>query len=64
VIMPNDQTQIGLNDNWRKYAADAGVTARAIEQRTGLDFHSAVPQAIQDAIETRLDPSPPLCNGN
>ncbi|HYV44714.1 MAG TPA: DNA/RNA non-specific endonuclease [Myxococcaceae bacterium] len=63
VLMPNDDMQIGLNDDWRKYAADGGVTARAIEQRTGLNFMSAVPQPIQDVIETRLDPSPPTCNG-
>jgi hypothetical protein len=39
------------------------VTAREVEQRTGLDFHSAVPQAIQDVIETTLDTSTTLCNG-
>lgn len=49
VDMPN---AIGISqDNWRKYR----TSVRAIEQRTGYDFFSALPQQLQDALETRVD---------
>ena len=51
LLVPNDDAQVGLADDWRKYR----VTARELETRTGLNFLSDVPQSIQDAIETRLD---------
>jgi endonuclease G len=51
VDMPN-QEGIGAA-NWRQYL----TTVRAIEQVTGLDFFSALPAALQDALETRPDPT-------
>jgi len=59
VIMPNDDSLIALSAPWRNYR----VTARDVEQRTGLSFMSAVPQSIQDVIETTLDTDVTLCNG-
>jgi endonuclease G len=49
VNMPNLQ---GVrNDDWRKYR----VTVRNIEQNTGYNLFSNLPQNVQDAIETRMD---------
>jgi endonuclease G len=50
VIMPN-KTGI-TNDPWQKYIK----TVRDVEEATGYNFLSEVPQGIQDAIETRRDP--------
>ncbi|MBM4778769.1 MAG: DNA/RNA non-specific endonuclease [Archangiaceae bacterium] len=52
VIVPNTTTVSG---NWRQFR----VTARSIEQATGLDFLSDVPRAVQDVVENRLDVDPP-----
>ena len=49
VNMPNVQG-IKLND-WKTYR----VSARSIENLTGYNFFSNVPQAIQDVIETQVD---------
>jgi endonuclease G len=59
VIMPNDDTLIPLNAQWRNYR----VTARAVEQRSGLNVMSAVPQSIQDVVETAVDTDSNLCGG-
>jgi endonuclease G len=59
VIMPNDDTQIPMSAEWRNYR----VTTRAVEQRSGLNFMSAVPQSIQDVVETALDTDSNFCNG-
>jgi len=59
VIMPNDNSQIGINDPWRNFR----FTTRQVEQRAGLNFMSAVPQGIQDVIEMTLDTDNTLCNG-
>ena len=37
------------SDSWRKYT----TTVRAIEQKTGYDLLSALPQALQDDLETK-----------
>lgn len=50
VDMPN---KAGVRrDPWQKYI----VTVRDVEEKTGYDFLSEVPQGIQDKIETRKDP--------
>lgn len=49
VDMPN---AVGIaSDDWRKYR----TTTRQIEQRTGYNFLSNLPQNVQDALETRTD---------
>jgi endonuclease G len=49
VNMPNAQ---GIrNNDWKTYR----VSARSIENLTGYNFFSNVPQAIQDVIETQVD---------
>ena len=48
VDMPNSQS---LNTDWKQHI----VTVRKVEQETGLNFFSSLPQTIQDAIETRTD---------
>ncbi|MER2564999.1 MAG: DNA/RNA non-specific endonuclease [Myxococcaceae bacterium] len=52
VIVPNTTTVSG---SWRQFR----VTARSIEQATGLDFLSDVPRAVQEVVENRLDVDPP-----
>jgi len=59
VIMPNNDSLIARTSPWRNYR----VTAREVENRTGLNFHRNVPQSIQDVIETRLDTDTTLCGG-
>lgn len=49
VIMPN--TQDVNQQPWTAYR----VSIRQVEQLTGYNFLSNVPQAIQDVIETRID---------
>lgn len=49
VITPNINS---INSDWKKYI----VTVRDIEKATGYNFLSALPQSIQDAIETKKDP--------
>lgn len=49
VDMPNTTGIAG--DDWRKYR----TTTRAIEQRTGYNFLSNLPQNLQDALETRIE---------
>lgn len=49
VDMPN-ATGIA-SDDWRKYR----TTVRAVEQRTGLNLLSSLPQNVQDTLETRTD---------
>jgi endonuclease G len=49
VDMPN-APNLGKTD-WRKFR----TTIRAIEQKTGYNFLSNVPQNLQDALETRLE---------
>jgi endonuclease G, mitochondrial len=49
IYVPNVQ---GIKDKtWRDYR----VSVDALEQRTGYDFLSNVPEAIQEAIESKLD---------
>jgi endonuclease G len=48
VSIPNDETAHG---DYRAYL----TSTRAIEQQTGLNFMSDVPQAIQDVIENQVD---------
>ncbi|TAE73235.1 MAG: DNA/RNA non-specific endonuclease [Bacteroidetes bacterium] len=50
VDMPN---RYDINTNWRTPSYRKSV--RDIENATGLNFMSKVPQAIQDIIETRVD---------
>ena len=52
VVMPN-VTGI-LDEGWGRYR----TTVREVERRTGYDFLSAVPAAIQRAIEARTDDGP------
>jgi endonuclease G len=52
VIMPN---AAGLRDEgWARYR----TTVDAIERRAGYDFLTAVPEAVQQAIEARVDDGP------
>jgi endonuclease G, mitochondrial len=51
VDMPNDNTQIGLGDDWLPYR----VSVRQIEAETGFDLLSDVPREVQDVVETRVD---------
>jgi endonuclease G len=49
VDIPNEN---GIkNTNWQKFR----VPLREIEQKTGLDFFSALPREFQDRLETRTD---------
>ncbi|HEX6279131.1 MAG TPA: DNA/RNA non-specific endonuclease [Pyrinomonadaceae bacterium] len=49
VDMPNAE---GIEKTgWQRYR----TTIRAVEEKTGLDFFSARPQALQDAVETRME---------
>ena len=49
VDMPNVK---GIaNEDWRKFR----TTVRSIEQKTGYNFLSALPQNLQDTLETRVD---------
>ncbi|WP_434381978.1 DNA/RNA non-specific endonuclease [Melittangium boletus] len=54
VVMPNSDSKISRSANWQDYR----VTARAIEQQTGLNFMADVSQGVQDVIETRVDTVP------
>ncbi|HXG82738.1 MAG TPA: hypothetical protein VNI84_01815, partial [Pyrinomonadaceae bacterium] len=49
VDMPNRTGIAG--DDWRKYR----TTARSIEQKTGYNFLSSLPQNVQDALESRQE---------
>jgi endonuclease G len=49
VNTPNNNT---INSDWTKYI----VTVRDIESATGYNLLSALPQNVQDAIETKKDP--------
>lgn len=51
VKIPNTQS---LNTTWGSYR----VSVRSIEQLTGLNFLSNLPQNIQDALETTVDAGP------
>ncbi len=48
-IIPNAAV---ISGSWRQWQ----VTARTVEQLTGLDFLSDLPRSTQDLLETRLDP--------
>lgn len=48
VNTPNINT---INTDWKQYR----VTVRAIEQATGYNLLSALPQSVQDAVETKTD---------
>jgi endonuclease G len=48
-IIPNAAV---ISGSWRQWQ----VTARAIEQQTGLDFLADLPRSTQDLLEQRLDP--------
>jgi|GEM_PF-5794614 len=49
--MPNSDSKISKSADWHNYR----VTARSIEQQTGLNFMADVAQSVQDVIETRVD---------
>jgi endonuclease G len=49
VDMPNTTGIAG--DDWRKYR----TTVRSIEQKTGYNFLSNLPQNLQDALETKTE---------
>jgi endonuclease G len=49
VNTPNINT---INSDWKQYL----TTVRSIEQATGYNFLSALPQSVQDAIEVTTDP--------
>jgi len=51
VEMPNDDSQIGITDDWRSFR----VSVDTIEAQTGYDFLSDVDPAIQAVIESRVD---------
>jgi endonuclease G len=54
VKMPNDDTVMTQSTGWGGYR----VKARDIETMTGYNFFSALPQSVQDAIETKVDTGP------
>ena len=54
VVMPNSDSKISKSADWHNYR----VTARSIEQQTGLNFMADVTQSVQDVIETRVDTAP------
>lgn len=51
VDMPNDNSQIGKHDDWRKFR----VSVDDIEVKTGFDFFSFLSNSIQSKIENRVD---------
>lgn len=54
VIMPNNNSKINVKDDWKKFR----VSVDEIERKTGFDFLSQVPTAIQNVIESRVDTLP------
>jgi endonuclease G len=52
VIAVNTPNKNTVNSDWTKYIG----TVRDIENATGYNLLSALPQPIQDAIETKKDP--------
>ena len=51
VIAVNTPNTNSINSDWKQYI----VTVRDIEQATGYNLLSALPQNVQDAIETKKD---------
>lgn len=51
VLMPNNDSQIGLDDDWRSYR----VSVDAIEAATQLDLLSDVSTTVESVIEARVD---------
>lgn len=54
VIMPNDNNALTKSTPWGGYR----VKVRDVEALTGYNFFSAVPQSIQNVIETKVDTGP------
>jgi len=52
VIAVNTPNINSINSDWTKYI----VTVRSIEQATGYNILSALPQSVQDAVEVKVDP--------
>ncbi len=52
VIAVNTPNINSINPDWKQYI----VTVRDIENVTGYNLLSALPQAVQDAVETKKDP--------
>ncbi|QJD96193.1 DNA/RNA non-specific endonuclease [Mucilaginibacter robiniae] len=51
VIAVNTPNINSINTDWKQYRC----TVRSIEQATGYNLLSALPQSVQDAIETKVD---------
>jgi endonuclease G len=51
VIAINTPNINSINSDWKNYI----VTVRDIESATGYNLLSALPQSVQDAIETKKD---------
>ena len=51
VIMPNNNSLIGKNDDWKTYR----VSVDSVESLTGYDFFNKVPRTIQSVIERIVD---------
>jgi endonuclease G, mitochondrial len=51
VLMPNENTQIGISDDWHGFR----VSVDTIEAQTGYDFLSDVDPAVQAVVEARID---------
>jgi len=51
VVMPNDNTAVGLGDDWQPLR----VRVDDVESLTGLDFLSEVSPNIQDMLEAEVD---------
>jgi endonuclease G len=49
-VMMNNGTYTAANNNWELYR----TTVRNIEQQTGYNLLSALPQDVQDALETTI----------
>lgn len=51
VDMPNSNSSLSKNDDWRKFR----TSIDAVEQKTGFNFYSTLPPSIQEQIEQTID---------
>ncbi len=51
VIMPNSNSLIGKNDDWKTFR----VSVDSVEMLTGYDFFSNIPASVQSSIESVVD---------
>lgn len=51
IDMPNNNDSVDINDNWKLYR----VNIDHVESKTGYNFFSKIPDAVEKAIERRTD---------